>query len=155
MQPEVERALAVWDAAFTNQQEAAVTAATTAFPLLRRMPYPTGCCHLRMKWERAGLGEGTVCVDDQARGTLNFRYMPQARVGAALDTLVGRDWFDDVTDGITTAGPGTYYWSDEDHGGEWEVKVGADGRLDMLMDFMPIPDVIGVLDATHTMLAAA
>lgn len=71
------------------------------------------------------------------------------------DALVGPDHFDDVTEGIAAAGPGTYYWSDEDEGGEWEVTVGAHGRLNMTMDFMPIPAVIDVLDATHTMLAAA
>jgi hypothetical protein len=153
LQLDAELALDEWEHAFKTQQEAAVTAATTAFPLLQRMPYPTGCCDQRMNWEREGLGEGTVCVDDQARGTVEFVRMPQAPVGAALDALMGKGWFDHAPDGIEAAGPGTYYWADEDFGGEWEVKVADGGLVDMSMDFMRIPDVIGVLDTLHTALA--
>ncbi|MFE5037178.1 hypothetical protein [Streptomyces sp. NPDC056683] len=152
MQLEAELALDQWETAFKTQQEAAVTAATAAFPPLQRMPYPTGCCDLRMNWEQDGIGEGTVCVDDQARGTLEFRGLPHAPVGAALDTLMGKGWFDHAPDGIEAAGPGTYYWCDEDFGGEWEVKVVDGGLVDMSMDFMRIPDVIGVLDTLHTAL---
>jgi hypothetical protein len=154
VQTEAELATDVWEAAFKAQQEAAITAATIAFPLLERMPYPTGCCDQRMNWEQDGLGEGTVCVDDQGRGTVEFRGMPHAPVAAAIDELMGEGWFDDAPNGIAPAGPGTYFWSDEDAGGEWEIKVEAGGRLDMSMDFMRIPDVIGVLDTVHTALTA-
>ncbi|MFG3287273.1 hypothetical protein ACGF3G_00415 [Streptomyces sp. NPDC048179] len=152
MQLEAELALDEWEHAFRTQQEAAVSAATAAFPPLQRMPYPTGCCDLRMNWEQDGLGEGTVCVDDQARGTLEFRGMPKQPVADALDTLMGKGWFDHAPDGIAAAGAGTYYWCDEDFGGEWEVKVVEGDLVDMSMDFMRIPDVIGVLDTLHTAL---
>ncbi|MFD0032521.1 hypothetical protein ACFVJK_30490 [Streptomyces sp. NPDC127172] len=154
MRSTVDLVTDTWEVAFKLQQEAAVAGAMTAFPLLQRMPYPTGCCDLRMNWEQDGLGEGHVCVDDQGRGTVEFIGMPQAAVGAALDTLMGKGWWDDAPDGIEAAGPGDYFWSDEDHGGEWEIKVEADGRLTMSMDFMRIPDVIGVLDTVHTALTA-
>ncbi|GAA2732280.1 hypothetical protein [Streptomyces nogalater] len=154
MQHDAELALDEWERAFKTQQEAAVTAATTAFPLLGRMPYPTGCCDLRMNWQHDGLGEGTVCVDDQARGTVEFRGMPQAPVGAAIDKLMGKGWFDDAPDGIEAADAGTYYWADEDFGGEWEIKVVDGDLVDMYIDCMRIPDVIGVLDTLHTALTA-
>jgi hypothetical protein len=155
VQPAAELALDTWEQAFRDQQDAAVAAAIAAFPLLKRVPYPTGCCDLRMNWKRGGLGEGMVCVDDQARGTVEFRGMPQEPVGAALDALVGKGWFDYAPDGIEAADPGTYYWCDEDNGGEWEIKVVDGGLVDMVMDFMRIPDVVGVLDTLHTALTAA
>jgi hypothetical protein len=154
VQLDAELALDEWESAFKAQQELAVTAAIAAFPFLGRMGYPTGCCDLRMEWEQDGLGEGTVCVDDQARGSVEFKGMPHEPVGKAIDELMGKGWFQDAPDGIAAAGPGTYWWDDEDHGGEWEIKVTDEGRLEVHMDFMRIPDILGVLDTLHTALTA-
>ncbi|WP_309030782.1 hypothetical protein [Streptomyces alfalfae] len=154
MQPAALEALEAWESAFTDQQDAAVTAATTAFPPLELMRYPTGCCDLRMQWETTGLGAGTVCIDEGGRGTVEFRDMPHAVVGEAVDALMGAGWFEDAPDGIAAAGPGTYYWCDDEHGSEWEIKIIGDGRLEMTMDAMRVPDVLGVLDSLHTALTS-
>jgi hypothetical protein len=154
VQPHAREALENWESCFAEQQDAAEAAATAAFSLLQKLRYPTGCCDIRMEWEKDGLGRGTVCISDTARGTVEFQGMPQQPVGEAIDALMGKTWFE-APDGIETAGPGTYYWCDEDHGGEWEIKVIGDGTVEMLMDDMKVPDVLAVLDTLHTALKVA
>jgi hypothetical protein len=92
MRSAVPEATKAWSAARQTAQEAAVTAPHTAFPELKRVPPPTGCCNIQLKHcshSEEG-GTITVCIDGDGRGTIDITG-PDIR---AADALFGIGWFD-------------------------------------------------------------
>ena len=147
MRTSAETALEEWHTCFLRQQEAAAAAMRAAFPPLTNTPAPTGCCDTRLEFTTPGLGHGSVCVDQQGQSTVQFSGLPHALAGEAFDAIFGLGWFDDAPEGIAEAGPGSYQWDDDSTGAEYVVTVGDDGTADLNIEFVPVPDLVAVLDA--------
>ncbi|MGW0572951.1 hypothetical protein [Streptomyces tauricus] len=146
MQSHARRALKHWSQAWIAQQDAAVVAFAAALPGLGRMDAPTGCCDPRMKVERPGEVSGFVCFDDHGRTTVDFSGIPQATLGGTLEVIFGRGWFDEGSDGIEAAPPGTYNWEDDATYAEYEIKVEADATASICMSYVTVEDAVVLLD---------
>ncbi|MEU6355949.1 hypothetical protein ABZ896_42675 [Streptomyces sp. NPDC047072] len=153
MQPHTRRALQDWQTAWTAQQDAALIAFATAFPGLRRMDPPTGCCDPRMKAERPGEARGFVCFDDHGRATVDFSGIPQNALGGTLEVIFGCGWFEEGPEGIGAAPPGTYNWDDEATYAEFEIRVEADSTASICMSYVTVKDAVVLLDQLQTRLA--
>ncbi|MFI8265334.1 hypothetical protein [Streptomyces sp. NPDC085665] len=137
-----------WKDQFDALQQAAAVTMKVAFPLLETVTPPTGCCETRLAWQdETAEASGSVCIDDFMQATLQFESVPQAVAGPALDEVFGKSWFDGADDGIAAADEGSYYWTDETNAAEWSIKVGADGTVDLDIEYTNVPDIVTLLDA--------
>ncbi|MFF4188182.1 hypothetical protein ACFYZ9_33805 [Streptomyces sp. NPDC001691] len=147
MQPAVIKALQDWQDAFDNTQEAAAHAMRIAFPPLTNAPRPTGCCDVMLRYEQTGAGSGKVCIDQDGRGTIEFKGLPNEVIAEAVDDVFGIAWFDNADGPLEEAAPDTYYYDDESTSAEYEVRIGEEGTGTVSVAYIPVLDAAAVLDA--------
>ncbi|MFG3132953.1 hypothetical protein ACGFZU_35295 [Streptomyces tendae] len=148
MQPHVEAAIKDWQQEYEELLMSAADMMRVAFPSLKVMQSPTGCCDVRLQWEdEGGQATGYVCVDDFMQATLQFENVPHLVAGQALDEVFGPGWFEGTTAGVREAGEGVYYWSDENNGAEWEVTVLPGGLANLNIEYTNAADIATLLDA--------
>ncbi|MYX26806.1 hypothetical protein GTY75_09010 [Streptomyces sp. SID8381] len=151
MLPHVEHAIRQWQQQFEDLQTAAADVMQIAFPPLEVMQSPTGCCDTRLHWQdEDSNASGYVCIDDFMQATLQFENLPHAVAGQALDEVFGLGWFDGAEQGVSEAGEGVYYWTDETNAAEWEVTVLPGGLANLSIEYTNAADIATLLDALHT-----
>jgi hypothetical protein len=144
----VEAVIREWQQEFEELRTSAAGMMQVAFPPLKVMQSPTGCCDVRLQWEgEDGKATGYVCIDDFMQATLQFENVPHAVAGQALDEVFGLCWFEGTTEGVRQAGEGVYYWNDENNGAEWEVTVLPGGLANLSIEYTNAPDIATLLDS--------
>ncbi|MGW4490499.1 hypothetical protein [Streptomyces sp. NPDC004376] len=106
-----------------------------------------------MEVERTGEATGFVCFDDHGRATVDFTGIPQVTLGRTLESIFGRDWFDEGPEGIAAAPPGTYTWDDDSTYAEFEIKVAAGAAASICVSYVTVEDAVVLLDELQTHLA--
>uniref|UniRef100_UPI003F490659 hypothetical protein n=1 Tax=Streptomyces sp. CA-136453 TaxID=3240050 RepID=UPI003F490659 len=152
MKPTVEKALEEWKAALDLTQERAVNVLRLALPGLGPSPKPSYCCPVTLTVDKpSGVGEGRVCVDDDARITVSLDDVPNVVLTGAVEQVFGTSLFDGAR-GTTLeeAEPGTYAYDDETTSAEYEVTLGDVDTGRLYVAYVPVPDAVALLDAMST-----
>ncbi|MEU5181223.1 hypothetical protein AB0G49_14335 [Streptomyces longwoodensis] len=138
-----------WQETWDHLQDCAVTALCLALPGLGRAATPPYCCPVTLHIDKPGdLGAGRVCIDTDARATIEIGDIPNSVIAEAADAVFGIGWFD-VDSPLEDADPDTYTYSDETTGAEWELTIGDEntGTGKLLIECVTVPDGAALLAA--------
>ncbi|MFD7334884.1 hypothetical protein ACFV98_02625 [Streptomyces violascens] len=148
MQPAVLQAIDTWELNWNQTQASAVSALKSAFPFLADQPRYVGCDDIRMEYTESGLGEGRVCLDHEARVSIEFQAVPNTVITQAVDEIQ-LPYLDDVEGALRDAPPGTYVYHCESTNAEFEFVLGAGRHGQVNVSFARVPDAAAVLDALN------
>ncbi|GHI40536.1 hypothetical protein [Streptomyces violascens] len=146
MQPAVLQAIESWEQSWNQAQASAVSALKSGFPFLVDQSRYVGCDDIRLQYAQAGLGEGRVCLDDEARVSIEFQAVPNTVITQAVDEIQF-PYLDHSEGSLRDAPPGAYVYLCESSNAEFEFVVGAGGHGQVNVSFARVPDATAVLDA--------
>ncbi|MFF3417557.1 hypothetical protein ACFYW9_23065 [Streptomyces sp. NPDC002698] len=136
-----------WQSLWGDLQDAAYTALCAALPGLGLSPTPPYCCPMTLAIDKPGdLGEGRVCVDTDARATVEIGDILLPVLCTAVDEVFGEAWFDEAEGPLIDQEPGRFPYADESTGAEWVLELGKEtGKV--LIECVPVPEAAALLDA--------
>lgn len=151
MNPTVMEALEEWRDANEHLRDSAVNALRLALPGLDHTRTPTYCCPVMLAIDKPGdLGAGRVCIDTDTLATVELSDIPNTVLGEASDAVFGVGWFEEAELPLAEEDPGTFHYDDEATGAEWSLTIGEDGLGKLLIESVPVPYAVELLDALNT-----
>lgn len=147
MKPHVSDAVDEWQSLWDDLKDAAYTALCAALPGLDLSPTPPYCCPMTLAIDKPGdLGAGRICVDTDARATVEIGDIPLPVLCTAVDEVWGETWFEEADGPLIDEEPGTFHYDDETTGAEWVLGLGEEtGKV--LIECVPVPEAAALLDA--------